>query len=480
MSILDGVPALVATAVSDLFPEATLQYEGSAVSDGRGGFTKTKSVQTVKALVDDYTDFVRATQGIPRDERMVMVVGNGLAHKPTPSDIIIQGSEAWLVTEVSKDPANAVYTCRCKPTEVPSGIVPVLINAGASAIGNVLAGVDVAGATAINAPATAIGVVETGVLVQVDVDAPATDVAAAAAGALVSVPVDAGASAVGSAGAVPEVGVEISAAADAVGSVGNGLSVISGEASALFARMSSQPSAGRKAVINTTIEMMKAGANVWGELDCFRMFYASDFQQASLDWVDNCADMAIRSDGPDDTFTADSGIVNDNANNDGWDSGFEGSVDGVNWTNTAGHIGVEVVFTDSASTDSWLMGALSGGAIEIYKHNNNGGLNGVIAGRFGTASAYNSATTDVPSGHFVLSSQSGNAYMFIDGVEDAGTNPAVSNLDTPDDVHLGRGAGWAAQDTYRCFHAGGELTDTQAAELYAAIDYYLTNAPLNP
>lgn len=120
MSILDGVPATVATAVNDLFPAASLHHQTGQVSDGRGGFTPASQTQAIKALVEDYSDYIRATAGIGSNERKVMVVGHGLPHTPNPNDIIVQGGSAWLIVEVSRDPASAIYTCRCRPVAVPT------------------------------------------------------------------------------------------------------------------------------------------------------------------------------------------------------------------------------------------------------------------------------------------------------------------------------------------------------------------------
>jgi len=120
MSILDGIDADVAAAVADIFEEATHRHTGSQVSDSRGGTTRTASTQTVNVLVTDYKDYIRATSGIPSNERKVMVQGFGMSPPPAPDDVIVKGSEAWHVIEVSKDPADAIYTCRCRPVAVPT------------------------------------------------------------------------------------------------------------------------------------------------------------------------------------------------------------------------------------------------------------------------------------------------------------------------------------------------------------------------
>ncbi|MEL7203187.1 MAG: hypothetical protein AAGL19_03390 [Pseudomonadota bacterium] len=134
MTILDGIDADVAAAIADIFKDGTHQFTGVSVSDDRGGQRRSTSTQAVKVLVTDYKDFVRATSGIPSNERKVMVQGFGMSPTPSPDDVIVQGEEAWQVVEVSKDPASAIYTCRCRPVAVPAGIIAILVDAGASVV----------------------------------------------------------------------------------------------------------------------------------------------------------------------------------------------------------------------------------------------------------------------------------------------------------------------------------------------------------
>jgi hypothetical protein len=223
MSILDGIDADVAAAVADIFRETTHQFTGGMVSDGRGGQTRSKSTQTVKALVVDYKAYVRATAGIPSNERKVMVQGYGMSPTIGPDDLLVQGDEAWQVIEVSKDPANAVYTCRCRPVAVPSGIVPVLLLASAEAQGGVFSGLSFdialdlcAGAVARSSASFSVGF---------GLDAPAVGVAHPSASVEIGVHVGASASttAVVDSGIALFTGLAVNAAALAISESGSGL-----------------------------------------------------------------------------------------------------------------------------------------------------------------------------------------------------------------------------------------------------------------
>ena len=75
------------------------------------------------------------------------------------------------------------------------------------------------------------------------------------------------------------------------------------EALALFARMSSQPNAERKAAINDLITSLKT-AGIWSLLDFFQIYAAHDSQAATLNWVSSSF-TAVPNGSP--TWTADVG-----------------------------------------------------------------------------------------------------------------------------------------------------------------------------
>ncbi|HPE48702.1 MAG TPA: hypothetical protein PLR76_09900 [Hyphomonas sp.] len=115
MGILDDVPGIIAGAAGDLlFKDAVHTRTTARTSDGRGGFTETTANATVRALLTDYTAFQRLSLGIPSNERKILVLGHGLDPVPVPGDTITYEGYAWSVVETSRDPAKAVYECRCK------------------------------------------------------------------------------------------------------------------------------------------------------------------------------------------------------------------------------------------------------------------------------------------------------------------------------------------------------------------------------
>ncbi len=115
MSILDSIPALIAqTAGALLFEDATRTRAASQTSDGRGGYITVKETEAIRALVTDYSDYLKTVGGISGDERKILVQGEGLDAPIEQGETITIDGRVWSVLEVARDPASAVYEARCK------------------------------------------------------------------------------------------------------------------------------------------------------------------------------------------------------------------------------------------------------------------------------------------------------------------------------------------------------------------------------
>jgi hypothetical protein len=101
-------------------------------------------------------------------------------------------------------------------------------------------------------------------------------------------------------------GMSISLGLSLSGSGGGG--AFSPEASALFAAMTTPPTAARKTLIDACIVSLKA-AGVWSKLDAFYMTAAADSQAARLNWKTPGSQTLSAVNSP--TFTADRGYQGD-------------------------------------------------------------------------------------------------------------------------------------------------------------------------
>jgi hypothetical protein len=120
VSILDTVAATVAAAFANVFYPATLYSPHLRHSDGRGGRVPTYTAYTGKALVNDYSVFLRGTLGIPASERNVILLGGSFTVIPKVGDVVTVQGASWEVIEIKRDPAAATYECRSKPATAPT------------------------------------------------------------------------------------------------------------------------------------------------------------------------------------------------------------------------------------------------------------------------------------------------------------------------------------------------------------------------
>lgn len=115
MSILDDVAKQAADAIgaANVFYTGTLKTH-TRTSDGRGGYTQAETSVSVEYLVEDYSDYMRASGGIPPNDRKAMIVAHGLANPPKPEDKLVLSDREWTIISTKTDPAKAIYTCQIR------------------------------------------------------------------------------------------------------------------------------------------------------------------------------------------------------------------------------------------------------------------------------------------------------------------------------------------------------------------------------
>lgn len=119
MSIVTGVADEAYEDFAEDFEDGTLTVPAGRVSDNQGGWINTDPQEhPCKALVTDYSDFRRASLGIPGTDRLVLVLGGSLpagvipakGHKITaPDPAKGLASSTFEVIAKTGDPAAALY-----------------------------------------------------------------------------------------------------------------------------------------------------------------------------------------------------------------------------------------------------------------------------------------------------------------------------------------------------------------------------------
>lgn len=124
MSIITGEAEAAYEDFAEDFEDGVLIVPGAQVSDGQGGYvTGPPTSHDCKALVSDYSDFRRASLGIPGTDRLVLVLGGSLpagvipakGHRVTaPDPAKGLAPSTFEVIAKTGDPAAALYELQAR------------------------------------------------------------------------------------------------------------------------------------------------------------------------------------------------------------------------------------------------------------------------------------------------------------------------------------------------------------------------------
>lgn len=230
------------------------------------------------------------------------------------------------------------------------------------------------------------------------------------------------------------------------------------EATALFARMTTQPDAARKSLINDLIKALKNSA-VWAKLSTLYIMAAHDAQAARRNWI---ADQYNLTPVASPAFTADRGYQGD------------GSAAQLS-TNFA----ISAAQQNDAHVGVWDLTNVSNNIVVIGNGNTfilprtSGGS---FLGRVNVTADANYGTVINNSGHSLVNrSGAASSQGYKDGVS-SGTNGSGSTVpDTTAIALLGRSGGTPQYSNHQlaASHMGTSLTAQNAADLYSALRTYL-------
>lgn len=116
MSILDDIRAEIGAVFSDtalFFSDATLTRV--AASGGWSGDAGTSSEYPCKAMIDTYSDHLRAVSDIPDTDVKLMIVGTSISVAPLKGDSVAIGGASYGLISVDTDPARAMWICQARP-----------------------------------------------------------------------------------------------------------------------------------------------------------------------------------------------------------------------------------------------------------------------------------------------------------------------------------------------------------------------------
>ena len=247
--------------------------------------------------------------------------------------------------------------------------------------------------------------------------------------------------------------------------IGEGGGAYEAEASALFARFTTPPTDTRKGQINTLIKALKT-AGVWTKLDALYLMAAADSQAARQNWIADQYNLSAVS-GP--TFAADQGYTGD-ASAAYLDTGFNPA------TATS-----PKYLLNSASLAFWcrtntiIAGYEAGNSTTTQLSARSAQAN-TVRGRLSDGTLSNFGSTTDARGLIAINRSASNARQAYQNGASIGTDTAVSTGVTSTNlVFLSAGSGAGFGNRQVAFGAiGGSLGATEQANLYAAINTYLT------
>ncbi|MCV2448462.1 hypothetical protein [Paracoccus sp. DMF] len=116
MAMLDEIRDKIGAVFSDtalFFSEATLTR-----ANGAGGWKDdagTTAIYPCRAMLESYSDHLRAVAGIPDTDVKVMIVGTSISVDPLKGDTVTLSGRRWAIIKVDTDPARAIWTCQARP-----------------------------------------------------------------------------------------------------------------------------------------------------------------------------------------------------------------------------------------------------------------------------------------------------------------------------------------------------------------------------
>lgn len=244
--------------------------------------------------------------------------------------------------------------------------------------------------------------------------------------------------------------------------LGRSSEIMLAETTALLARMSVQPSSGRKSIINNLIGSLKT-AGLWTKLDFLYLIAAHDAQAARLNWKAAAYDITLSG---TPTFLTDRHYATDGSTNY-LTTNYQPSSNGAQWTLNSAQLSVWVRDATTTSSGS----GFSNSSNDTTVNPNNGSQ---YVGRVNGSAALSlsGATTSVGLTGFDRPDAS-NLTGYRNGAS-LGSGAAASTALTAGVLRLGSNSVSSFAHQYSAAAAGAHLTASEHLALYNALQTYMT------
>ncbi len=240
-----------------------------------------------------------------------------------------------------------------------------------------------------------------------------------------------------------------------------------GSDAAVIARMTVDPDATRRALINTLVASLKT-AGVWDKLDVLYVVAAHDAQAGRLNWKNDTRYDLTLNGAP--TFTADRGYAG-NGSNASLSTGFTPSTAGAQFAVNSASIGAWAR-SDITGATEYTIGQISGSTPTALIRPRSTAT--TLVGAINNAGTTTIAGVTTAIGLTSVNRSAADAQQFYKNGVSLGTGTVASTARPTSAVHLLRAFSTYSSNEVAAAFMGASLTAGEHLALYNALNVYLT------
>jgi hypothetical protein len=110
-TFVDAQRAGLIASSSVLYRQAQLIQSGTAVSDGRGGFTASTTTSDIQVQMESLSE-VLAARNINPAEALIFILNDGSV-TPVEGNAILLDGATYMINRLTLDPVGVAYECVC-------------------------------------------------------------------------------------------------------------------------------------------------------------------------------------------------------------------------------------------------------------------------------------------------------------------------------------------------------------------------------
>jgi hypothetical protein len=110
--MLQGIAAVLSSAVAPLYRDGTLYRAGAPIDDGAGTVTAPEPTEEpIKVQIEACTEAMRSAQGYTDTDVRLIILAPGVDRHTTDDEAEADGVR-YALASVATDPANSYWDCR--------------------------------------------------------------------------------------------------------------------------------------------------------------------------------------------------------------------------------------------------------------------------------------------------------------------------------------------------------------------------------